>query len=365
MNILMLVTDAYGGHGGIAHYNRGTAEALCELKEIEQITLLPRIGGPTKQMLRGKIRQEGRATISDLDYFVALGIALLHRTNLIFCGHLNLLPVAWVCAKLKRCPLILQVHGIEAWSRPDLFRRLVLRRANAVWSVSQFTLNMMNKWARLDPRHFQVIPNSIRLQDYSPGLPPAGFLSKLGLEGKKVLLTLGRLDSRERYKGIDEILDCLPQLLEREPSLVYVIAGEGDDRSRLQDKSRSLGISDRVVFTGFIGENDKLHLLRSARVFAMPGTGEGFGIVYLEALACGVPVIGSTRDGSFEALRGGKLGAVVDPSDTSSLIQAILGAINHRPSIPAGIEYFDRIQHVLRLREALRAVLGDPFVPVQ
>lgn len=141
-------------------------------------------------------------------------------------------------------------------------------------------------------------------------------------------MTLARLDPRERYKGIDEILDALPSLLQTEPSLCYLIAGTGDDQPRLAAKAQEHGIAHQVVFAGYVPEAEKADLLRMADVFAMPGCDEGFGIVYLEAMACGIPVVGSLLDGSREALQNGAIGQLVNPDDPASLKAGLMQALN-------------------------------------
>src|SRR5439155_2564410 len=99
------------------------------------------------------------------------------------------------------------------------------------------------------------------------------------------------------------------------PNVVYVVCGEGPDRSRLERKAVGLGVRDRVVFTGFIPEALKADYYRLADAYVMPSRGEGFGIVFLEAMACGIPVMGSRLDGSREALLDGELGVLVNPDD--------------------------------------------------
>jgi glycosyltransferase involved in cell wall biosynthesis len=101
-------------------------------------------------------------------------------------------------------------------------------------------------------------------------------------------------------------------------------------------------LTSHVIFTGYVPEKEKRDLYRAADVFAMPGHGEGFGIVYLEAMACGIPVIASTMDGSREAVRDGMLGLTVNPSDAAALREAVRTAL-HRPKgvVPPGLDYFD------------------------
>jgi phosphatidylinositol alpha-1,6-mannosyltransferase len=129
--------------------------------------------------------------------------------------------------------------------------------------------------------------------------------------------------SQERYKGFDEVIEQMPKLVERFPDLKYLVVGGGDDAARLEAKTRALGVSDKVVFAGAIAESEKVAHYNLADVYVMPSTGEGFGIVLIEAAACGVPVVGSRSDGSREALLEGRLGRLVNPKIPSQLIEAI------------------------------------------
>src|SRR5262249_52354555 len=150
------------------------------------------------------------------------------------------------------------------------------------------------------------------LSKFSTGPKPDNLVTHYGLSGYRVILTLARLAASERYKGIDEVLNLMPALVEEIPNLVYVIAGDGDDRPRLEAKVRKLGMNGRVVFTGYIPEEEKAAHFRLADAFVMPGRGEGFGIVYLEALACGIPVVASKLDAGREAVLDGQLGLIVN-----------------------------------------------------
>ena len=354
MNILLLATDAYGGHGGIAYYNRCLAEALAEIPAVKCIHLLPRIVKQAPEHMPAKVNFVARAAGGKRHYLHALAAQLFKPCQLVICGHINLLPLAAAVSWLKRVPLVLQVHGIDVWQPPKPLNRWCLARVSAVWAVSHFTQQRMNQWAKLPPGRFTVIPNTIHPERYGMAPKRPDLLQRYGLQGKKVILTLARLDARERYKGIDEILETLPSLLQQEPSLCYLIAGDGEDQARLAAKAKQLGVSDHVVFAGYVPEADKADLLRLADVFAMPGRGEGFGIVYLEAMACGVPVVGSLLDGSRDALKNGELGQLVNPDDPVSLQAGLLQALLVPKQIPAGLQDFawpafaQRVSHALK-----------------
>lgn len=360
MNILFLATDAYGGHGGIAYYNRCLAEVLAEMPAVRKITLLPRLVKHAGDNVPAKVNFVASAAGSKRHYLQALAAQVTQPCQLVICGHINLLPMAAAVSLVKRVPLVLQVHGIDVWQAPKALHRLCVRQVSAVWSVSNYTRERMNTWAKLPASRYTIIPNTIHPERYGMAPKRADLLQRYGLQGKKVILTLARLDSRERYKGIDEVLEALPSLLVQEPSLCYLIAGDGDDQARLATKAKQLGVADQVVFAGYVPEADKADLLRLADVFAMPGRGEGFGIVYLEALACGVPVVGSQLDGSREALRGGELGELADPADLVSVQACILRALNKTHDIHPELLYFDWTHFQSRVAAATHLVIaGD------
>jgi glycosyltransferase involved in cell wall biosynthesis len=153
-------------------------------------------------------------------------------------------------------------------------------------------------------------------------------------------MTLGRL-LRDRPKGIDEVLELLPELAKEVPQIAYLIVGDGPDRSRLAAKAVQLGVGDRVAFAGRVAESEKAAHYRLADAFVMPGYGEGFGIVYLEALACGIPVLASTLDASREALLDGEMGLLVDPRNRAELRRGLLRVLQQpRGMVPARLEYF-------------------------
>jgi glycosyltransferase involved in cell wall biosynthesis len=172
------------------------------------------------------------------------------------------------------------------------------------------------------------------------------------------MLTLARLSAAEQYKGLDEVIELMPALLILKPNLKYMIVGDGDDRCRLEAKAQSLGLGDKVVFTGMVSEADKADFFRLADAFVMPGTGEGFGFVFLEAMACGIPVVGSLKDGSREALRDGMLGELVDPGDPLSIQQGILNALERVREVPAGLDHFAWPAFSARVAHAVRTLLG-------
>jgi glycosyltransferase involved in cell wall biosynthesis len=215
----------------------------------------------------------------------------------------------------------------------------------------------MRQWSPLPLGATFLLPNAIDLSSYTAGAPSADIASQWGLNGRRVLLTVGRMDAREQAKGFDEVLEVLPRLLQENQRLVYLIVGDGSDRARLEKKSRDLGIDRSVVFTGYVNESEKLDYYRAADLFVMPSRLEGFGYVFLEALATGLPVIASKVDGSREAVRDGAWGILVNPSDPEELASAIKSALV-APHVPARkeLEYFSWGNFEKRVHSALDSV---------
>jgi len=208
-----------------------------------------------------------------------------------------------------------------------------------------------------------ILPDCVDLSTFTTGEKSQSLLMRYGLEGRIVIITLGRLAAEERYKGIDEVLQILPSLAQAVPNIAYLVVGDGSDRARLEQKARQLGLEERVIFAGRISEEEKPDHYRLADAYVMPSSGEGFGIVFLEALACGIPVIGSKIDGSRDALLDGRLGILVNPTDAAELRAAILqtlavkdeGAKDRRNSV----EYFSTDRFRQRVFDIIDAIRGS------
>jgi phosphatidylinositol alpha-1,6-mannosyltransferase len=361
MNVLVLLHDSYGSVGGIAKFNRDLLAALAADRRVETITVLPRLAPveaapPSLPKLHMRAAPGGGKP----GYFAAaLREGLIGGPrDLVIAAHLRLLPAAMLARRGRR-PLWAIVHGIDAWEpcRPRLDPWLV-RGVDRVISVSPYTRERMARWSGLQPGRFRLLPNCVDRSLFTPGPPDPALQARYGLVGRRVLMTLARLAPRERYKGFDEILEALPRLAADHSDLVYLIAGDGPDRARLEAKAAALGIAERVVFAGRIAESEKVAHYRLADAFAMPGRSEGFGIVYLEALACGVPVLGSKIDGSRDALLEGRLGVLVDPRDPEDVLAGLKRLLPTPKGVPPALAEFGRDRFEERLSRLLDDALG-------
>lgn len=364
IRLLALVTDAFGGRGGIATFNRSLLGALASHPGVRAVDVVPRLIVDDLGDVPDGVAVDAKAAAGARAY-VSHATAQSRRAEGIVCGHLHLVPLAAALAVTRRVPLVLVLHGIEAWEPPHgglrgLALSAGLRRVDAHVAVSGVTRRRFEAWASVDSRHGRVIPNTFEPGPFTPGPYPDGLARRYGLEGRRVVLTLGRLAGLERRKGFDVMLEALPALAARVPDVAYLIAGDGPDRPRLEAKARALGVADRVVFTGYVDEAEKPDHYRLADVFAMPSRGEGFGIVLLEAMACGVPVVASTADGSFEAVREGELGPAVDPADTNGVLEAVVDALDQPKRVPPGLDHFSHDRFVERWHQLIDDVFPAP-----
>jgi glycosyltransferase involved in cell wall biosynthesis len=178
----------------------------------------------------------------------------------------------------------------------------------------------------------ELLPPTFDEEKYRPDKDAGtAFRKILGLDpGDTVLLTVGRLDPVERCKGHEQVIRLLPRLLAAYPQVKYLIVGRGGDQDRLQTVAADLGVQDIVRFLGFV--RDLRGCYSAADLFVMPSTQEGFGIVFLEALACGVPVVAGGIDGSVTPLSWGLSGFLCDPYSAASIEEAITAALASRAS---------------------------------
>jgi phosphatidylinositol alpha-1,6-mannosyltransferase len=318
--MLALVTDAFGGRGGIAQYNRDFLSALVLSGTISSIAVLPRNVPDPVSLLVGIAQAPARS--DRVAYSLgAIWSALFTRFDVIFCGHIYMVTLAALLSMLKGAKSVVQAHGIEVWHKPSGLRRAALERADLVLCVSRSTRAAILNWAAIAPERVVVLPNTVG-DSFRPGA--ANKRKELDLEDRLVLLTVGRIDSRERYKGHDSVVALLPSLVANGLDVVYLVVGEGDDRPRLEAIVRETGLDSRVRFLGAIALEDLAAIYRSADLFVMPSTSEGFGIAFLEAMASGIAAIGFNVAGARDALADGELGIVTTPSDLSASLRRIL-----------------------------------------
>jgi asparagine synthase (glutamine-hydrolysing) len=251
------------------------------------------------------------------------------QCDVVMLSHINLALVGILIKLLNpKTKIILQAHGIEVWGKQSLLKRHLLNKADLILPVSEFTKDNLVNQHHIDESKCLVFHNS--LDPFFETHPQKDLEDKLKEKHKIsdtdcVLTTLTRLESSEKYKGYDKVIVALSQLKKEGKKYKYLILGKYDQKEyeRVTKLIAQHNLNEEVKLCGFIPDEEISSYFRLANLFVMPSQKEGFGIVFIEAMACGLPVIGGNLDGSVDALANGTLGILIDPNDQKTLIDAI------------------------------------------
>ncbi|MCW6038633.1 glycosyltransferase [Spirulina subsalsa FACHB-351] len=245
--------------------------------------------------------------------------------DLAIATHLNYGITCYALKRLAGVPYWIIVHGLEGWNLEHPWRVKALQNADRVIAVSEYTRDRLLAEQPLTPQQISVLPNTFNPQQFQPAPKPEYLLKRYHLNpNQPILLTVTRLGKTATYKGYDQILKSLVTLRQTIPNLHYLLVGKGDDTPRIQALIKHLNLQDAVTLTGFIPDHELCDHYNLCDVFAMPSKGEGFGIVYLEALACGKPVLAGNQDGSIDPLLRGKIGCLIDPDNLPEITHNLL-----------------------------------------
>lgn len=254
-----------------------------------------------------------------------LGHGFLKSPNLVIASHLNFTLAAYWLKHLRGVPYWTVAHGVDAWNIERPVLRHALRHADRILAVSRYTRDRLLKEQNLDPQKISLLPNTFEASHFHIAPKPQYLLDRYGLTADMaIVLTVTRLSKMDGYKGYDQIIKALSKICQYVPNVHYLLVGKGDDQPRIQKLIHDLNLQNNVTLTGFVADNELCDHYNLCDVFAMPSKGEGFGIVYLEALACGKPTLGGNQDGAIDALCQGELGALVDPDDVGEIAQTLI-----------------------------------------
>jgi glycosyltransferase involved in cell wall biosynthesis len=324
----LIIAPSLQKPGGIERYTRTLQLALEDLIGGGNVRLLvssrPTVGGAGKLALpllaKMKIASQ------------ALWQALSWRPDLVICTHLSFGPFGWMARALTGRRYWVVLHGIEAWSRLPLAKRMAVFHADRVIVTSLFSQEQIMTRHRIDPGRVSTLPCT--LDETLLSIEPASNRLSVSLpEQQRVILTVARMKASEGYKGHDVVLRSLRSVVKQIPHVTYVVVGDGDDRSRLEQLTNDLGLAEYVIFTGSVSDSELVAWYRRSEIFVLPARtviddisskGEGFGIVFLEAMAFGKPVIGPNYGAPTELIRNGENGLLVNPEDTHSIEDALL-----------------------------------------
>jgi len=281
----------------------------------------------------------------------SLQIAFAKPVSAIHAGRV--LPeglVGWLVARLVRKPVVIYAHGeeITTWRQSGKRRAMVFvyRHADRVIANSEFTREKLLELGVSGDRIVRISPG-VDTERFRPGLPTEDLFLRLGLKpGTPLILSVGRLSRR---KGFDQVIRALPQVLKKIPDTHYAIIGIGEDAAYLESLARETGVSERIHLLGHVPMEELPRWYNACKVFAMPnrevdGDNEGFGMVFLEAGACGKPSIAGVAGGTGDAVLEGVSGTRIDGESVNQTAQALVGCLQQ----PQGLD--DKT--VSRLRQA-------------
>ncbi len=294
---------------------------------VEEVAFLPK----TRFHFSGKWSKSIRTLIFASQL---LSYGVWQRPKIIISSHLNFTIAAYWLKRLTGIPYWAVAHGVDAWEINNPRLQTALQSADRILAVSNYTRDRLIQEQNLEPTGVSVLSNTFDVDRFKIATKPQHLLARHSLTSEQpVILTVARLDNTERQKGYEQILQGMPLIRAKIPNIRYIIVGKGSDRPRIEQLITDLSLQDCVTLAGFVPDAELNDYYNLCDVFAMPSQGEGFGIVFLEALACGKPVLGGNLDGAVDALCQGKLGVLVDPNDISAiadnLIQILQGTHSH------------------------------------
>jgi len=322
------------GVGGIQEAGRLTAAALKKIssRHDDWSTYFQSLSDPPGiQEFEGA---EDRVSLKGFGHskvqFVFSAILESRRgARVVLAAHPHLaLPAAgmkWFSPQLKT---IVMSHGVEVWKPLPLLRRQALLSADLVLAPSHDTAQKLAEiqgvpQAKIRKLAWPLNPDFIRMAETPSSLPlPSGFPQG------RVILTVGRWAASERYKGADDLIRAMAQLRMTFPGLHLVAVGEGDDLPRLKKIAADLGVSEAVRFLTGLSRQEVAACYARCEIFALPSTGEGFGLVFLEAMAFAKPVVGAACGGTTDVVEDDVNGLLIPPASPGRLVEALASLLS-------------------------------------
>ncbi len=257
--------------------------------------------------------------------FIIYSILGSFNSNYLILSHINLMPIALIIKLINpSIKILLYAHGIEIWKKlPYIFLKKIYR----IIAVSDFTKRKICFYNKFDPSRIIVIHNTLEpFFDFK--------ILQNNYDENYKIITLARASFEEQYKGYDLIIEVLNELSKKIHNIKYELAGPIDFKEKLRIEAliEKYGVGNRVNLRGLIPSKDLTNFYANADLFVMPSTNEGFGIVFIESLACGTRIITSNIDGSREIVKNNIIGYSIDLNDKIFLIEAILDDYKQKKS---------------------------------
>lgn len=320
------------GAGGVQLAGRETAAALARIARDRGwpavfLGLNDALGEQEGRVGDMRFRFTGFARAKSRFAFRALQLAR-EKPKVIFGGHPNLAPIAVMMRVVsKDARTIVGAHGVEVWRPLPTVRRQMLRRADVVVAPSRDTVRRLETVQAVPAGRLRRLPWPLdpEFAEFARSVNELPRAEKFP-EGR-VVLSVGRWDASERYKGADLLIRAIAELSPDFRELQLLLLGSGDDLPRLQHLAQTLDLGQRVRFLTEFSRQYLAACYATADIFALPSTGEGFGLVFLEAMAFGKPVIGTSVGGIPDVIDDGQEGLLIEPSVSalSCALRKLLG----------------------------------------
>jgi phosphatidyl-myo-inositol dimannoside synthase len=290
--------------------------------------------------------------------------AARRKAILVLAAHPNLALVAQAIRMVTpQAKSIVCAHGVDVWEPLGGLRRWALQHSSLILAPSKDTAEHVAEEQEVPHALIRVLPWALDPQFealISPGSHPA---LPADFPAGRVILTVGRWLAAERYKGMDTLITALPRLLTQRPEVQLLFAGAGDDRAWLEDLAEQNGVNRHVHFLTGLSYSELAACYSACEIFALPSRSEGFGLVYLEAMACGKPVIGGLHGGAPEVIQDGVTGYLVphgDPIQLATSLEALLADPVHAKEM--GARARQRVEHEFRFNvfaKSLKKILRE------
>lgn len=328
LRILFLFTEVFA-NGGIQRFNQTVLEA-CSRLGIGGVVLS--IHDSAASVARNRQQQPfsviGFSGNRRRFALTTVRMLLLERFDRVVIGHVNLISmVACVLAlrPTRQGATILMAHGIEVWSGIGFFRRRALARIDRILCVSRYTRQrILEQASELASGRLIIFPNALA-DNWGCGSP----LPVTRLLPQRYILSVTRLEPGDRYKGIATVIEALSMLADG--SMQYLVIGRGEDLPFLELVAERCGVRERVHFLRDVGDSELMSIYRRCTAFVLPSGNEGFGIVFLEAMSFGAPVIAAREKGALDVVRDGETGLLVRFGDTIAIRDAIERIVSDGP----------------------------------
>ncbi len=321
--------DAFATMGGIEKFNRAFLYALSRL-ESKALLIGDAASMHDKQVEISYFNPNNYRTYNKSKIlFVLKELFHAYRYDKVIIGHVNLALFGLLLKRLNpSIKIYLVTHGIEVWQKLEGMKHQLLQKADVILAVSNYTKDKLIHINGINANKIEVFHNTIDpfFQFPDQFKKPEYLINRYNIEqNDKIIFTLTRLAYTEKYKGYDKVIEVLAEIVKTFPNVKYLIAGKPDlkERTRLNELISLLKLEKNVFLIGFITDEEVTDHYKLADVFIMPSKKEGFGIVFIEAMACGLPVIAGNQDGSVDALKNGELGLLVNPENQEEMVNTL------------------------------------------